>query len=168
MEFVNYYLYGEGNYMLLVKWLKRMSIKYGICFPISGDKCTPVINLSNSYFRIKKNGGFGTEKKIAIYENFNCITTINLIHLDNVINTHKSLILLANRSWNELDEETKEFLKIRKFHVIDLNFERFGNEPIEEVIERVLNRMEYPNLKFKGTRRYFSFFKRNAKYNKLE
>ena len=130
-------------------------MKYGICFPLSGDKCTPVINLSNPYFLIKKNGGFGIEKKIAIYENFNCITSINLINLDRVINTHKSVLLIANRPWNELDEETREFLKIQEFQVIDLNFERFGNEPVEEVIERVLNRMEYPNLKFKSTKKYF-------------
>ena len=155
MEFVNYYLYGEGNYMLLVKWLKRMSTRYGICFPMSGDKCTPVINLSSPYFIIKKKGGFRSEKKIAIYENFNCITSTNLIHLDKVINAHKSVILLANQPWNELDEETKEFLKIQEFQVIDLNFERFDNEPIEEVIERVLNRMKYPNLKFKSTKKYF-------------
>lgn len=155
MEFVNYYLCGEGNYALLVKWLKRMSMRYGICFPMSGDKCTPVINLSNPYFLIKRNGGFRAEKKIAIYENFNCITSINLIHLDKVINAHKSVILLANRPWNELDEETREFLKIQEFQVIDLNFERFGNEPVNEVIERVLNRMEYPILKFKSTKKYF-------------
>ena len=155
MEFVNYYLYGEGNYTLLIKWLKRMSARYGICFPMSGDKCTPVINLSNPYFLIKRNGGFRAEKKVAIYENFNCITSINLIHLDKVINAHKSVLLLANRPWNELDEETREFLKIQEFQVIDLNFERFGNEPINEVIERVLNRMEYPTLKFKSTKKYF-------------
>ena len=130
-------------------------MRYGICFPMSGDKCTPVINLSNPYFLIKKNGGFGIEKKVAIYENFNCITSINLINLDRVINTHKSVLLIANRPWNELDDETREFLKIQEFQVIDLNFERFGNEPVEEVIERVLNRMEYPNLKFKSTKKYF-------------
>ena len=130
-------------------------MRYGICFPMSGDKCTPVINLSNPYFLIKKNGGFGIEKKVAIYENFNCITSINLINLDRVINTHKSVLLIANRPWNELDDETREFLKIQEFQVIDLNFERFGDEPVEEVIERVLNRMEYPNLKFKSTKKYF-------------
>lgn len=166
MEFVNYYLCGEGNYILLIKWLKRMSMKYGICFPLTGDKCTPVINLSNPYFIIKKNGGFGVEKKIAIYENFNCITTTDLIHLDTVINSHKSVILVSNRRWNELDEETKEFLKIRKFQIIDLNFERFGNEPVKEVIERVLNKMVYPNLKFKSTKKYFPFL--NTKYNELD
>ena len=130
-------------------------MRYGICFPLAGDKNTPVINLSKPYFLIKKNGGFREDKKIAIYENFNCITSINLIHLDKMINAHKSVILVANLSWNELDDETREFLKIQEFRVIDLNFERFGNEPVDEVIERVLNRMEYPNLKFKSTKKYF-------------
>ena len=155
MEFVNYYICGEGNTALLMKWLKRMSMRYGICFPLSGDKYTPVINLSNPYFLIKRNGGFRAEKKIAIYENFNCIASINLIHLDKVINSHKSVLLLANRPWNELDDETKEFLKIQEFRVIDLNFERFENEPVEQVIERALNRMEYPELKFESKNRYF-------------
>lgn len=155
MEFVNYYIYGEGNRTLLTKWLKRMSMKYGICFPLTGDKCTPVINLSNPYFIIKKNGGFRSEKKVAIYENFNCITTANLIHLEEVISIHKSVLLIANLSWNDLDDETKEFLRIQEFQIIDLNFERFGNEPIDEVIERVLNRMVYPELKFKSTKKYF-------------
>lgn len=155
MEFVNYYLCGEGRTILLTRWLKRMSTKYGICFPVSGDKYTPVINLSNPYPIIKKNGGFRSEKKIAIYENFNCINSSNLIHLDQVINAHKSVVLVSNRRWNELDEETREFLKIQEFQVIDLNFERFGNEPVKEVIERVLNRMEYPTLKFKSTKKYF-------------
>ena len=140
---------------MLVKWLNQLSVRYGICFPLSGDKCTPVINLTNPYFLIKRNGGFRAEKKIAIYENFNCITTTNLIYLDRVINAHKSVILVANLPWNELDDETREFLKIQEFRVIDLNFERFENEPIERVIERALNRMVYPELKFGSTKRYF-------------
>jgi len=161
MKCIKYFVYGEGSYTLLIKWLKRLSEQYWICFPVTGDLHTPVINLSNPYSIMKRNGGF-REKKVAIHEDFRCIDYNDVLDIEQAIEVCGMIFLVSNIAWKDLNDETRTFLSDKGFKIINLETNRMKDETLKDEVDRILDGMEYSELNFKGNEKYFSY-KRNSK-----
>lgn len=161
MECIKYYVYGKGNYTLLLKWLERLSEQYGICFPVTGDLHTPVVNMSKPYSIIKKNGSF-RNKKVAIHEHLGCIGYPDNIYLNEAIEKCEMIFLVGDFAWKDQNEETRTFLIKNGFKVINLETNRKKDETLEDEINRIVDGMEYSKMNFKGNENYF-LYKKNSK-----
>lgn len=145
MSVIRYYIYGDYNCMLILKWLEILRNKYKIMFPIEGENFTPVIDMSND-IRIMNRCGLLEDKKIAIFKGFDRSTCSKMfLRIKKAIENNLSIIILSNNEPKDLRDIMRSFLKKNEFEMINTN---------EINIENKLNEMKYPNINDKEINKY--------------
>ena len=145
MSVIRYYIYGDYNCMLILKWLERLRNKYKIIFPINGENLTPVIDMSIDT-RIMKKCGSLEVKKIAIFNGFDRSTCSKMfLRIKKAIGNNLSIIILSKFEPEDLRDIMRSFLKKNEFEMINTN---------EIIIEDKLNEMKYPIINDKEIKKY--------------
>lgn len=159
MQHFNYYIHGmsgSGKTTLLIKWLIRMSNKYGIQFPHTGEKYTPVINLGNHISLLRKLGGW-KNKKIGIFDYFDCYSEhMKLGRLEKAFQQNMMIIIISLHPIYKQTPKVKELLFKNNFIDLDLDSRFYTGESINQCSDRILNCMDLPDLHFEK-QKYFSF-----------
>ena len=159
MQHFNYYIHGisgSGKTMLLIKWLTQMTNKYGIQFPYTGNKYTPVINLRNNMSLLRKLGGW-KNKKIGIFDYFDSSSEhMKLGRLQKAFQNNMLVIITSLHPIYNQTPKIKELLSKYNFIDLDLDSRLYTGENIDQCSDRLLNCMELTDLHFEKEK-YFSF-----------
>lgn len=147
---------GSGKTTLLIKWLMQMTDKYGIQFPHTGAKYTPVINLGSNMSLLRKNGGW-KNKKVGVFDYFDCFS--EHMKLGRLEKAFQQDILVVITSLHPLYKQTpkiKELLGKHNFIELDLDSRFYTGETIDQCSDRLLNCMILSDLHFEKEK-YLAF-----------